>query len=423
MSGRAMRPNNPLTSERAVCLWIATFPLRCERFRRPELERRPVVLVSPTDLRRVWQVGDVARRAGVSAGMTVSQAIGLCPALAVLEPDPVYYDEQFTHLLDALETVSPVVEPVELGRAYVGVDGVERLYGDPSGQLTAVANAVARRPALGHANWHAVARLGWGRGKFTAWVAATRARPGSPMIIPDDGFRAFLATQPVAVLPVGVETHRRLRRLGLTTLAHVARLPEVALVSQFGKEGQTAWRFANGLQHDPVVGHRRPEPIVLTLQLPVPVADRAMLLHAWRMLTARALQHPRRSGWRVRALRARAILEHGASWLTEITLKDPTAVAEHIVDPLAAKLDQSPPTGAATQLVVEFTTFTPGTQELHLFAQHAASAARAGRQRALRTAAQEIRTRFRRPLLHHVIEIQPWSRIPERRYALIDYEP
>jgi len=26
-------------------------------------------------------------------------------------------------------------------------------------------------------------------------------------------------------------------------------------------------------------------------------------------------------------------------------------------------------------------------------------------------------------LLSHVIEVQPWSRLPERRYALIDFEP
>jgi len=26
-------------------------------------------------------------------------------------------------------------------------------------------------------------------------------------------------------------------------------------------------------------------------------------------------------------------------------------------------------------------------------------------------------------MLYHVIAVQPWSRIPERRYALIDYEP
>src|SRR2546422_7395556 len=40
------------------------------------------------------------------------------------EPDPVHYDEQFARLLAALAHVSPVVEPAELGLAYVGTDGL-----------------------------------------------------------------------------------------------------------------------------------------------------------------------------------------------------------------------------------------------------------------------------------------------------------
>jgi hypothetical protein len=41
----------------------------------------------------------------------------------------------------------------------------------------------------------------------------------------------------------------------------------------------------------------------------------------------------------------------------------------------------------------------------------------------LRAAAEEIHSRLRRPMLYHVIEIEPWSRLPERRYALIDFDP
>ena len=41
----------------------------------------------------------------------------------------------------------------------------------------------------------------------------------------------------------------------------------------------------------------------------------------------------------------------------------------------------------------------------------------------IRWAAHEIKTRLKHSLLYHIIEITPWSRIPERRYALIDYDP
>src|SRR5256884_4275619 len=124
-------PRNHLASGSAACCWIPLFALRGEEARRPALASQPCALLAPDASRRIWQVSPLARRAGAKPGMTVSQAIGLCPALRLCEPDPVHYDEQFARLLAALSEVSPVVEPAELGRAYVGTDGLEKLYGSP----------------------------------------------------------------------------------------------------------------------------------------------------------------------------------------------------------------------------------------------------------------------------------------------------
>src|SRR5206468_11246241 len=164
-----------LASDSAACCWIPLFALRSELARRPELASLPVALVAPDTARppRVWQVAPLARRAGVKPGMTVSQAIGLCPALRLCEPDPVHYDEQFAQVLAALHEVSPVVEPVELGRAYVGTDGLEGLYGEPEGiveemQLRIVDCGVrigntGVESAL--ANPQSAIRAGWGLGQ------------------------------------------------------------------------------------------------------------------------------------------------------------------------------------------------------------------------------------------------------------------
>src|SRR2546423_4043860 len=186
--------------------------------------------------------------------MTVSQAIGLCAALRLCEPDPVHYDEQFARVLAALCEVSPVVEPVELGRAYVGTDGLEKLYGSPQQivkemQLrivdcglrignTGVESAI-RNP-------QSAIRVGWGLGKFVSWVAACRARPGEAVIVQPGEEVQFLASQPLAVLSLDPDTHRRLRQLGIATLGRLAALPQEAVVSQFGAAGRRQWPPAGG---------------------------------------------------------------------------------------------------------------------------------------------------------------------------------
>ena len=415
------------TSSLAACVWIPLFSLRCEEARHEGLAAYPSALLAPDTTRKLWQVSSLARHAGVKPGMTVSQAIGLCPTLRLIEPDPVHYDARFASLLSALNEVSPVVEAAELGLAYVGCDGLEGIYGGPEKVVEAIRHT-------SHA-----ARVGVGLGKFTAWVAASRAKPGEAIIVPMGAEKAFLASQPISVLPLDADIHRRLRQLGIRSLGALAALPEAAITAQFGAVGRRLWRLAAGRIADPVEGRIAPEPIAAALTFFTPVGERELLVHALEQLIARALKHPRRIGWRVHAVRLRADLEsesmggdgRGAaccaptnrSWLVNVLLKDPTADAGSIGAPLKTRLEQSPPTGGVERLVLEFTAFAPGTAELQLFARDAQAAARAGQQRALQSAAREIRMRVQRSCLYHIIEVQPWSRLPERRYALIDYEP
>ena len=422
------------TRSLAACVWIPLFPLRCEEARHEGLATYPTALLAPDTTRKLWQVSSLARHAGVKPGMTVSQAIGLCHTLRLIEPDPVHYDEHFASLLSALNEVSPVVESAELGLAYVGTDGLEGIFGKPQKIIDAIRQTVgpSDRPTV---------RLGFGLGKFTAWVAASRAKPGEAIIVPLGAEKAFLASQPISVLPLDSATHRRLRQLAIRTLGALAALPEEAVTAQFGAMGRRLWRLAAGGIAEPVEGRIAPEPIVAALTFFTPVGERELLAHALDQLIARPLKHPRRIGWRVHAVRLRADLESGGedqrdgrsttcraptnqrSWLITALLKDPTAAGARIAAPLKTRLEQSPPTGAVERLVLEFTAFAPGTSELQLFARDAQAAARACQQRALQSAAREIRMRVKRANLYHVIEVQPWSRLPERRYALIDYEP
>src|SRR2546426_1000579 len=180
-----------LASESAACVWIPLFALRCEEARRPGLATRPCAVLAPDDTRRLWQVSPAAHRAGVQPGMTVSQAIGLCPAVTLREADPVHYDERFARLLLGLNAVSPVLEPADLGRVFVGTDGLERLYGGAEQMVEAIKQAVGRDGGsagggVSEANYRLTAlpsyRLGGGRGKVVAWGAACCAEPGQVMV-------------------------------------------------------------------------------------------------------------------------------------------------------------------------------------------------------------------------------------------------
>ena len=126
-----------------------------------------------------------------------------------------------------------------------------------------------------------------------------------------------------------------------------------------------------------------------------------------------------------------ARLEEGGSWLIEVILKEPAATPDPIARPLKAKMDLAPPPGAVESLFVEFFRYGPRAAQAGLFDRRSATG-RAAEGRtltsgsvptALRNAVRELKLRIGYSPLYRVVEMDPWSRIPERRHALLSFDP
>jgi DNA polymerase-4/protein ImuB len=417
-------------SRQALCLWLPTFELRLELVRTPELDATSVALLSPGEgtRRTLWQVSERGADAGARPGQLVSQAISLCPSLTLLEPDPAHYDAAQEEMVEALMELSPVVEPAGRGRVFLGMDGMERLHGSPARQVRIALQALLRvfpRPLV------AVTRVGRAPGKFGAWVAAARSRPGRPVLVSDSELPSFLATCPVSVLPVDPLMIQRLERLGVTTLKELIGLPEPALVGQFGAEGRQALEWSTGRRLDPVRPLHRPQPIRVSLSFPSPAGRTETLHGALDHLLEKALSRPARRGRSIRGVRLRARLEGGGSWSVEAVLREPTARKESLTFPLRGKMSISPPPRAVESLAVELFQFGPATSQPGFFDRKEEGGRTSGGMAldeevippSLQEAVKELKLKLGFSPLYRVVEMDPWSRIPERRYALLSFEP
>lgn len=417
-------------SRRALCLWLPTFELRLELVRSPELDSTSVALLSPGEhtRRTVWQVSERAHEAGVRPGQLVSQAVSLCPSLTLLEPDPAHYDAATDAMLEVLSELTPVLEPAGRGRVFLGTDGLDRLFGPPRRQVERALHALFRvfpSPLV------AATRAGMAPGKFGAWVAAAQAGPGSPLLISEQELTEFLARCPVRALPLDALVIQRLERLGVATLGALGRFPEPSLVAQFGADGRSALAWATGRRIDPVRPWHRPRPIRVSLDFPAPVGLADTLHGALLRLTERALARPARRGRSVLAARLGARLEGGGSWFVETVLREPTAEAERIAAPLRAKMAIAPPPRAVETLILELTRFGAPSAQTGLFDRSERNG-RAANGRdiengeipdALKDAVRELKLRLGHSPLYRVVEVDPWSRIPERRHALLSFDP
>jgi nucleotidyltransferase/DNA polymerase involved in DNA repair len=376
----------------------------------------------------VWQVSERAADSGVRPGQLISQAIALCPALTLLEPDPSHYDAAQDALLEVLSELTPVVEPAGRGRLFLGMDGLARLYGSPPNQALRVMRSLFR---VLPAPLVASTRAGFAMGKFGAWVAAAGARPGDPQVVPETGLAAFLARQPVSALPVEEATLDRLERLGVRTLGELARFPAPALIAQFGEEGGRARAWATGERIDPVRPWHRPRPVRVGLDFAVPVGPVATLHGALDRLLERALARPERKGRSVAALRVVGRLEGGGSWMVDAVLREPIAAREPLAFVMRTRMGLLPPPRAVEALSVELFRFGPPSSQSSLFDRRdAAGRAEGGRDlsdgevpHSLRSAVRELKLRLGHSPLYRVVEVDPLSRIPERRHALLSFDP
>ncbi len=432
-SGTAFLPTSTRAStgsRQALCLWLPTFELRLELVRSPELDSTSVALLSLGESTRptIWQVSERAHAAGVRPGQLVSQAVSLCTSLTLLEPDPAHYDAAVDTMLEVLTELTPIVEPAGRGRVFLGMDGLGRLFGSPPRQIERALGSLFRvfpSPLV------AATRAGMAPGKFGAWVAAASSRSGQPIIISEERLASFFAPCPVGALPIDPLIIQRLERLGVLTLGELRRFPEPALVSQFGEVGKRALDWAMARRIDSVRPWHRPRPVRVSLEFPSPVGLTETLHGALDRLAEGALSRPARRGRSVTGVRMGAHLEGGGSWFVETVLREPTSDRERIAAPLRAKMAISPPPKAVETLVLELTSFGAPSTQTGLFDRKTES----GRAIegydfnqgeipvTLRDAVKELKLRLGHSPLYRVVEIDPWSRIPERRHALLSFDP
>jgi protein ImuB len=388
-----------------ACLLIPGFELRAALRTRPRLALEPAALAPPAGTEQlVGPVTAAAEAVGVRPGMRLGEALATCPGLVLVEPDPAGVEREWEGTLRRLEDAGFAVEPGEPGVVVFETRGVERLYG---GVEAALQRALA---AVGTA-WDP--RVGAGQRRFAALAAASVARPGQALIVQGEAERDFLAPLPLSLLPLPPDRYAELEGLGVRRLGDLARLPGGAVAERLGPEGRDAWRLARGGERRRVRGRAPAVELAEVLAFPEAVGNHITLTRALRALLDRLLARPERAGRPFRKVALSARLIGGGSWRRTAALREATAEPGRLRAALAPKLVEIPAPVVELRL------------EAVELAEHS------GNQLALvEPEGQELGTRLREGLRQvkastgtgsvcAVVEVAPWSRIPEARALVV----
>ncbi|MFN8534851.1 MAG: DNA polymerase Y family protein [Dehalococcoidia bacterium] len=398
---------------RLAFLQVDDFPAAVERLDHPALAGQPVVVGGAAEDRKEVLCASVeARAAGIQVGMPLRGALARCPTLVVVQARHARYRELAGQLNRALSEVSPLVEPAELGQAWLGLDGLESLYGDERTIAHATARACQEETGL-------LPRVGIATGKFTARVAALLATTNQPKIVAREGGAALLAGLPAGYLPIDPQTHRRLILFGLRTIGAVAALSQAALQAQFGPLGARIWRLARGEDDDPLLPHDLPVELVDQFVFDPPTITIDLLTLAARQLLGRMVKSARFGPRAARGLLFRAHLENGQSWERRLAFREPVSDPARMLTALSGKLAAFVPNSPVEAVTIALTGLCaePGAQAQLPIVGRTSQAER------VKEAVGQLKERYLRSPLLRIVEVEPWSRIPERRLALIDFDP
>ncbi len=387
-----------------ACLSIPGLELKAALRRTPALAVRPAALApEPGGEPLLGPVTAAAEAAGVRPQMRLGEALATCPRLVLVEPDPAAAELAWEEIVRSLEDAGFAVEPAALGIAYFDTRGVERLYGglDP---------ALQRALAAAGTGWDV--RIGAAGRRFAALAAASVARPGQVLVVRDEEAGRFLAPLPLSLLPLERQRYEELESLGVRKLGQLAGLPGGAVAERLGPDGRRAWSLARGGASARVRGRRPPAEVAESLEFPEAVGNELTLRRALGALVETVLGRPERRDRFVRKVALSARLVGGGSWRRTLTLREPSADTDRIRVALAPRLAELP--APVLELRVELVELTePAGRQLELLAAGAEDRSR------LSEGLRQVRASTGSGSVCNVVEVAPWSRIPETRALFV----
>ena len=290
-----------------------------EQLRDPRLRGKPVVVGGAGPRGVVAAASYEARRFGVRSAMPGGAARRLCPQAIFLPPDFEAYRRFSALVFEVLARHTPVIEPLSLDEAFLD------LSANPDAREYRERTARQIKSEVLAATGGLTSSIGVATCKVVAKVASDYRKPDGLVVVPPGEEAAFLATQPLRVLPgLGPAAEQRLAGLGLRTVGDLARLPHELLVARLGNQGPALQALALGVDPRPVTVPGAPKSISREVTFDQDVSDVEYLRRQLRVLAQDVTRSLRRQGLWARTVRLKLRFAGFETHTFQATLENPT---------------------------------------------------------------------------------------------------
>ncbi|MFC4306266.1 DNA polymerase IV [Cohnella boryungensis] len=231
---------------------------------------KPTAVAGSVELRKgiVVTSSYEARARGVRTGMTVRQAMNVCPVLQLISPDFDLYRRYSRGFMRIAGNYTPLVEAVSIDECYLDVTGSSQF-----GTAVEIAETIARRVKE---ELMLPCSIGIAPNKLLAKMASDMRKPDAITILRRRDMPDLLWSKPCQTLHgIGARTADKLLKLNIRTIGELAFADERMLAERFGVYGAWMKQAANSYDDSPVEPlSEAPKSIGHTTTLPADLTER-----------------------------------------------------------------------------------------------------------------------------------------------------
>ncbi|MEV5028687.1 DNA polymerase IV [Paenibacillus sp. LPE1-1-1.1] len=190
-----------------------------------------------------------ARSRGIKTGMTVRQALQLCPELILIKPDFTLYRKYSQGFMAIARQYTPLVEAVSIDECYMDITG-SKMFGTP----LEIASSLQKRI---QSEWTLPCSIGLAPNKLLAKMASDMKKPNGLTVLRIRDVKHVLWDKSCDTLfGIGKKTAEKLAKLNIRTIGQLAAADEYMLNKHFGVIGSWMKSAAHGIDHGEVNPNR-----------------------------------------------------------------------------------------------------------------------------------------------------------------------
>jgi DNA polymerase-4 len=265
-----------------------------------------------------------ARKYGVHSAQPISQAYRFCPRAIFLPVRGKRYAEVSENIMRIFGEYTPFVEPVSLDEAFLDVSGTDRLFGNAETTGRKIKEEIYRQEKL-------TASVGIGPNKLIAKIASDLEKPDGFVLVKTKQVQSFLNPLPISTLwGVGKKAEEKLNSIGLRTIGDLSGVEEATLMELFGKMGALLFRYAKGIDDDPVIPFRDVKSVSNEITFARDEADRELLKNTLLKLSEKVAFRLRKNRLQGKTVVLKIRYSDFSTHVRHTTLKNPTCYESDI---------------------------------------------------------------------------------------------